>query len=223
MTLLVQRDLSDSAIVPYILSIHIAGHSPSQQGVIESGIELAYILPLTTFHLDTSQHLVPKAGGFAVHLVKAKSGRFGIQIQARIFQAGVGESHLHLHHFRFAGGEKQIKPVPDTPGCGGIGLQNGITEYAHCFGLLCQAGHKIHFYPVSGVAELGILGVCFHESLHLLFSHQLSEGLCHIAALTLLMTYIEDNTRTGRFGKGITMIANTLRSSKFYFQLVILQ
>ena len=191
--------------------------------MVESGIELGNILTVSAFHLDTSQHFIPKAGGFAVHLVKAKSGRFGIQVQARIFHAGVGESHLHLHYFPFAGGEKQIKPVPDTPGCGGIGLQNGITEYAHRFGLLCQAGHKIHFYPISGVAELGILGVCFHESLHLLFSHQLSEGLCHIAALTLLMTYIEDNTRAVRFGKGITMIANTLRCSKFRLHLIVLE
>jgi len=194
---LVKGDLSNPTIVPDILPVHIAGHSPSKQGVVESGIELTYILTITAFHLDTTKHLIPSTGGFPVHLVKTMPGRFSFQVQAGIIQTGIGESHLHLHHFPFAGGEIQIETIPDSPGTGGIWHNYRITENAHCFGLFTQTGHKIHFYPVSWIAKLCILGVCFNITLNFPFTPKLRIGLCHIAALALLMTQVEDDTRAG--------------------------
>ena len=189
--------------------------------MVQPRVKFHPVLLFSPFHNYFIQMLIPHPFSFRPDLIKTLSFRFGIKVNAGIFNGRVTYSCFYLQRFPLLHVESEVQSVVHTFGGSKVLFLILIDKRSRGNRHLAQSCHKIHSHPFARIAELYIFGIGYNISLYLISIDNTGIGIDNITTLSLFVPDINYQVCRTCFGKRKTKISYPCGCRQFSFYHVI--
>lgn len=161
-------NLSRASVVLGISPLHVAGQSPSQQGVEQTGVKFHPIGVAPALDLYSPQHRVPSCLRLFARPVEGEwCLRLHLEVPPRVLNTGVGQAHFGFNHQTSAALKIQVQPTPRSLHRPVPGVHVAAAKGPEADWFLIYLSHEVHFDDRPRLVTPRVLRMGHHETLHL--------------------------------------------------------